>query len=91
MAQKRQKADFLLICALNAIINDFLKRVFSGPNAFFLVLCTQSVASARKMSPGFWPLTSRRAARINHDDGATKFGPCGGKYSLRSGNFETAL
>jgi hypothetical protein len=39
---KQLSAEFLLISATNEIINDFLKRVFSGPNAFFLLLCTQS-------------------------------------------------
>jgi hypothetical protein len=73
----KQNTGFPLTLARNEIINAFLKRVFSGPNAFFLDFCTQSVASARKMTPDFWadfgPLTTREKAQINLGDGATKF------------------
>ena len=32
---KQQKAQLLLTCATNGIINDFLKRVFWGPKRVF--------------------------------------------------------
>ncbi len=69
----KQNARYSLTLATSEIINAFLKRVFSGPNAFFLDFCAQSVASARKMAPDFGPLTKRGEAQINLVDGATKF------------------
>ncbi len=69
----KQNAVFLFTLATNEIINAFLKRVFSGPNAFFLDFCAQAVGSARKMSPDFGPLTKRGKAQVNLVDGATKF------------------
>jgi hypothetical protein len=74
-----QGLDSWLTRAANEIINAFFERVFWGPKRVFVAFCIHPGASARKISPGFWPLTWRGEAQINHVHGATKFGRCGDK------------